>query len=365
MQPHRRIIIGVGLTAAVISMLLTGVVGGIAGYFVAAKFGSFLPTPTSTVTTSTGKTIQVTEEESAVINVVSKVSPAVVSIVGKGYDPFSGGLSNQTAGTGFILDSTGLIVTNAHVLPSGENSFTVITSDNKTYTANSISRDTTNDVAFLRINATNLPTVTLGDSGSLQVGQTVIAIGNALGEFNNTVSTGVVSGLNRKLSLSSSESFDNLIQTDAAINEGNSGGPLLNVAGEVVGINFAKATAENIGFAIPINTVKTVLANYRQNGGKIVRPFLGVATTLVTPDTAALDNIPEGALVDSVVPGSPAEAAGIQSNDVITAVDGQAVNQDNPLAPLIVSHRVGDTVQVRIWRSGQTLTVTAKLSQAP
>lgn len=343
-------------------MLFTATLGGFIGYFVATKFPNALPG--STTTTSTGKTIQVTKEESAIISVVDSSGPSVVSIVGKGLDPFSGNFDDQSAGTGFIVDSTGVVVTNAHVVADSENVFTIVTKDKKTYTAKSISSDPINDIAFLRIEGSNLPALVFGDSSSLKVGQSVVAIGNALGKFDNTVSTGVVSGLGRRLALSASESFEGLIQTDAAINPGNSGGPLLNLSGQVIGVNFAKAGAENIGFAIPADTVRTILSNYLANG-KIVRPFLGVGTRLITKDSAAINKIPEGALVASVSVGSAAEKAGLRRNDIITTFDGQAISEENSLAKAISSKKVGDTVVIKIWRSGDVSSVTVVLTAAP
>lgn len=361
MESGKKILIGTGIVTLIWVVLLAGMVGGMAGYFLAGKLQPFLP---ETLTTTTGKTIQVTKEESAIISVVDKSSPAVVSIVAKGIDPFSGNLETESAGTGFIVDQSGVVITNSHVVQSADSIYTVITKDKKTYSAKNISRDPVNDIAVLRIDGGSLPTLNLGDSSVLQVGQTVIAIGNALGKFDNTVSTGVVSGIGRSLSLSASESFEGLIQTDAAINSGNSGGPLLNLAGEVIGVNFAKAAADNIGFAVPAGTVKSILDNYLRNG-KIIRPFLGVGTRIITKDSATLNDIPEGALVQSVSPGSAAEKAGLKKNDIITGLGGKKVGEESSLAKAISSFKVGDTVSIKLWRAGETLTVTAVLGEAP
>ena len=362
MEYRKKIFIGSAVVASAWMMLFTATLGGFIGYFVATRFPDSLLG--STMTSSSGQVIQVTREESAIISVVDSSSPSVVSIVGKGLDPFSGNFDDQSAGTGFIVDSSGVVVTNAHVVSDSESIFTIVTKDKKTYTAKNISRDPINDIAFLKIEGSNLPALTLGDSSALKVGQSVVAIGNALGKFDNTVSTGVVSGLGRRLSLSASESFEGLIQTDAAINPGNSGGPLLSLAGQAIGVNFAKAGAENIGFAIPIDTVKTILGNYLANG-RIVRPFLGVGTRIITKDSAAINKIPEGALVVSVSPGSAAEKAGLRRNDIITELGGQQVNEENSLAKAIASKKVGDQILIRYWRSGEASNVNATLTEAP
>lgn len=367
MERSRKILIGTGIVTLFWIILVAAVVGGVTGYFVANKLQPLLP---QTLTTPSGKTIQVTREESAVILVVAKASPTVVSIVAKGIDPFSGQLATESAGTGFIVSSDGVIVTNSHVVDNADSTYTVVTKDKKTYTAKSISRDPVKDLAMLRIAATGLSSLELGDSSAIRVGQTVVAIGNALGKFDNTVTTGVVSGTGRGITASDSfggrsEALEDLIQTDAAINSGNSGGPLLNLAGEVIGINTAAASnGQNIGFAIPANTVRTVLDNYLKNG-RIIRSFLGVGSRVVTKVSSQLNNIPEGALVTTVASSSAAEKAGIKRNDIITELGGQKINEDNSLAKALSTHQVGETVTVKIWRGGDTLTINAVLTEAP
>jgi serine protease Do len=367
MNRRRKIIIGTGVAAGLWSLLVAGVIGGVVGYFAASSFGNPL---NRTFTALTGQTIQVTNEESAVINVVDRASPAVVSIVAKGVDPFSGNLAEQGAGTGFIVDGGGIVVTNSHVVADATSVYTVVTKDKKTYSAKSISRDPVNDVAILKIDGSNFPHLTLGDSSAIKVGQDVIAIGNALGKFDNTVTTGVVSGVGRGITATDqlgnqTESLEGLIQTDAAINPGNSGGPLLDLAGDVIGIDTAAASdAQNIGFAVPVNTVKTILTNYLKNG-RIVRPFLGVGTVIITSDVASTNNLVEGALVRTVVPDSAADKAGIKAGDIITEVEGQKINQDNSLAKAISTHQPGNTITIKLWRGGDTITVRATLTEAP
>jgi serine protease Do len=366
---HRRIVV-VGIVLVLWMVVFSAVVGGVAGYIVAGRVANGSSPFFSTITNSAGKTIQVTNEESAVINVVSKASPAVVSIVAKGVNPFSGNLSTQSAGTGMLVDSNGTVVTNSHVVEDATSTYTVVTHDQKTYTAKNISRDPVNDVAVLKIDGSNFPTVVFGDSSAIKVGQSVVAIGNALGQFDNTVTTGVVSGVGRGITASdqlgqNSESLEGLIQTDAAINPGNSGGPLLSLGGDAIGITTAAASgAQNIGFAVPVNTVKAILSNYEKNG-HIVRPFLGVGTVIVSSSEATANGLVVGALVQEVVPNSGADTAGIQRSDIIQAVNGQSISESNPLAKVLSQFQVGQQVNVKIWRGGKTQTVTAALSESP
>jgi serine protease Do len=242
-----------------------------------------------------------------------------------------------------------------------------------------LARDPVLDVAFVKINATGLPYLQLDDSDTLQVGQSVIAIGNALGEFKNTVSVGVVSGLSRSITAGDetgqTEQLDKVIQTDAAINPGNSGGPLLDLAGNVVGINVAVVQgSSNIGFALPINSVKNAINSFEKTG-KISRPYVGIRYIDITADVKAKNNlsVDYGILVQrgatasevAVIPGSPADKAGIVENDIILSVDGQNIDQDHDFSNLIRSKSVGDTVQLGVLSKGLQKTVTLKLEQAP
>jgi serine protease Do len=369
-SPRNRKFLLIGVVLALWVVLFSAAVGGVAGYILAARIANGSSPFFSTVTNPSGKTIQVTSEESAVINVVQSASPAVVSIVAKGVDPFSGNLATQSAGTGILVDANGTIVTNSHVVEDATSTYTVVTHDQKTYTAKNISRDPVNDVAVLKIDGSNFSHVTLGDSSAIKVGQSVVAIGNALGKFDNTVTTGVVSGVGRGITASdqqgrNSESLEGLIQTDAAINPGNSGGPLLSLGGDVIGVTTAAASgAQNIGFAVPVNTVKAILANYQKNG-HIVRPFLGVGTVIVTPSEAKANGLVEGALVQEVVPGSGADKAGIQRNDIIVEANGQKINEGNSLAKVLSGFQVNQQVSIKVWRNGKTQTVNATLGESP
>jgi S1-C subfamily serine protease len=350
-------------------------------------------------------TINVPDEESAVTASVEKASPAVVSIIVSkdipkiqdffsdpfGFDPFfnpfgSGQQQNQGetekqeigGGSGFIISKDGLIVTNRHVVSDQSAEYTVMTNDEKKYSAKVMAIDPSNDVAILKIEAgNNLPVLGLGDSGSLKIGQTVIAIGNSLGEFRNTVSKGIISGLKRNVTagdgFGQAETLSEVIQTDAAINPGNSGGPLLNISGQVIGVNVAMAQgAENIGFALPINLVKKDIESVKTKG-KIVQPYIGVRYIPITEEIQKANNLPYdyGALVlrgqqitdFAVVPGSPADKAGIVENDIILEINGQKIDDKNQFSDQIAKFNVGDTISLKVWSKGEEKTVQVKLEE--
>ncbi|MDD3679617.1 MAG: trypsin-like peptidase domain-containing protein [Candidatus Shapirobacteria bacterium] len=333
------------------------------------------------ITPTTSITNKIVQEESMVIDIVEKTSPAVVTIgISKlersltlnPFDPFSFFESQeqqieQDIGTGFIVDPNGLIITNKHVVSDLDAQYRVITADNEAYEVQNIYRDPSNDLAILKIDSQKLPTVELGNSDHLRVGQFALIIGTALGEFRHTVTTGVISGLGRGLIAGSPfagyvEQLDNVIQTDAAINPGNSGGPLLNSSGQVIGINVAVAQgAQNIGFAIPINIAKNMLDNFYQTG-EFIRPFLGIRYSNVTKETAILNEIPEGAYVVEVVAGSSAANTDIQAGDIITEIDGQKINEEGEsVAEIINQKKVGDTITVKVWRNKETKEITVRL----
>lgn len=326
-------------------------------------------------------TREILREESAVIEVAEKTSPSVVTVSVETperrilqFDPFSGFRSQieggvpRDIGSGFIVSEDGLVITNKHVV-SRNADYKIITQDGKEHEVLAIHRDPANDLAILETGAKGYKPVELGNSDELKVGQFVIAIGTALGEFRHTVTTGVVSGLGRGIVAGSVfegyvERLDNVIQTDAAINPGNSGGPLLNAAGQVIGVNVAVASgAENIGFALPVNLVKDGIAEYTRSGTFASRAFLGVEHSLITRESAILNEVPQGAYVSGVVPGSAAEAAGIVEGDIITKVNGEAVSEaPDGLAGIISKFKVGDKITLEIWRNGETLTLEATLS---
>ncbi|MDD5760459.1 MAG: trypsin-like peptidase domain-containing protein [Candidatus Pacebacteria bacterium] len=285
-------------------------------------------------------------------------------------------LKEVSAGSGFVADSRGYIITNRHVVEDLGASYTVLMNDGEKYPAQVIARDLVEDFAVLKIEKSGLVPLNLGDSSNLALGQTVIAIGNALGEFQNTVSCGVISGLSRSIQATDSYGktmvLNDVIQTDAAINEGNSGGPLLDLNGEVIGVNVAKVSgAENIGFAIPINKIKNALKQAIETGG-IKIPYLGVRYILVNPTIQEEKQLPVnyGALLLSgennepaVEENSPAWKAGLKEGDIILELNNQKIDQNNQLATLIRQYNVGDKVVLKILRGEETLTKEVVLGE--
>lgn len=363
--------------------------------------------PTSPTSSNAALYQPVLDYERAVIAAVKKASPAVVSItISKNVPiiencptgPFSDlppefqqlfgrdfstrcqtgtELREVGGGSGFIISADGLVVTNKHVVSDTQASYTVFTNDGKKYDARVLARDPVQDIAVVKIEASGLPTVELGDSDGVELGQTAIAIGNALGEFRNTVSVGTISGLARTVTASgggiASEVLQGVMQTDAAINQGNSGGPLLNLNGQVIGINTAVASgAQNIGFAIPINKAKRDIDSVRRTG-TIETPYLGVRYVAITPEIARQRNlsVEYGALVQGgsdgvgVSASSPAETAGVREGDVILELNGVRIDRDNLLGVAITQFNVGDSVRLKILRGNEELTLNATLTKRP
>lgn len=284
------------------------------------------------------------------------------------------------AGSGFLISPDGMIVTNKHVVADKTADYEVYLSNGKKYTAKVLARDSVLDVAIVKIDATGLPYLNLADSSNLKLGQSVIAIGNALGQFQNTVSVGVVSGLSRSITAGDgmsgqTEALSHVIQTDAAINPGNSGGPLLNLSGEVVGVDTAIVSgSQNIGFALPINSIKSVI-NSVEKTGKIVRPYIGIRYKVITPEMKDANKLAYdyGIIVApgqnkdelAVVPGSPADKAGLLENDIILEVDGVKLDQDHDLAQIIRQKNIGDAVNLKISSKGVEKNITLILGPAP
>lgn len=345
--------------------------------------------------------------EDTVVGAVKKAKPAVVSILiskevpkydvsyDNNSDPFgsifpgffqtpiykqNGTEKKQIgSGSGFLISSDGMIVTNRHVVADKDAVYDVLLNNGKKYEAKVLARDGVLDVALIKISASGLPYLELADSDTLDVGQSVIAIGNALGEFKNTVSVGVVSGLSRSVTAGDnagqSERLDKVIQTDAAINPGNSGGPLLNLKGRVIGINVAVVQgSSNVGFALPINSVKGVIDSVTKTG-KIIRPYVGVRYINITPELKVKNNltVDYGVLIQrgetatdlAVIPGSPADKAGIVENDIILEIDGTKIDEDQNFTSLIRYKKVGDSVNMKILSKGIERVVTVKLEVAP
>lgn len=341
-----------------------------------------------------------------VADVVEKINPAVVSIVItkdvpvlEQYfeDPFSdmfGGNSpfnfripkyrqKGTAekeiggGSGFLVSSDGYIVTNAHVVQDKEAQYTVFTNDETKYEAKVVAVDDVLDIALLKIEVKEMPYLEFGDSDKLRLGQAVIAIGNALGEFRNTVSTGVISGLARSIIAGTDagtvETLENVIQTDAAINPGNSGGPLLDLSGKVIGVNVAVASgSENISFALPSNTVKEAVDSIREHG-KVIRPYLGVRYIQINEVIQKRNNlsVDYGALIlrgetegdAAVISGSPADKAGLEEYDIILEIDGVKINEDHSLASIIRKKKVGDLIKIKISHEGEEKIIDVRLEE--
>jgi len=355
------------------------------------------------------ETISIVKEESAVISVVEKVSPAVVSIIASrdlsqmkddfnpqeelffrqffGEDQFNSlfpSVPNEefsptsqevSSGSGFIVSSDGYIVTNGHVVDDENLDYSVLLNNEESYVAKVLAIDPITDLAVLKIEAENLPIVELGDSSDLKVGQTVIAIGNALGEYSNTVSTGVISGLSRLVvagNYREAEQLVGVIQTDASINPGNSGGPLLDIRGRVIGINTAIVKgAQNIGFAIPVDSIKGPVNSVKESG-EIVRPWLGVRYINITKQLAEKNNleVQNGALISrgdtledlAISPSSPADIAGLRENDIILEINGEEITQTKPLIYLISKYNPNDEITLTILRQGERLEVNLILS---
>ncbi len=363
------------------------------------------------------KYVPQTSYEQKIINVVKDASPAVVSIVitkdvpiieQSFIDPFEEFFGERSpfqfqipqqqqrgtekkevgGGSGFIVSADGWLITNNHVVLEKAADYTVFTNDGKSYPAKVLAQDPIQDLAILKIEQDSqldekgnaqfrsFPFVKFGNSDALEIGQTVIAIGNALGEFRNTVSVGSISGLGRTITASDGggfiETIEDVIQTDAAINRGNSGGPLLNLAGEVIGVNTAIVSgAQNIGFAVPSNKAQRDITQFKELG-KIVYPFLGIRYTLVTKQLQERKNLPVdyGALIGqrdtgepAITPGSAAEKAGLKAGDIVLELEGQKITPENSLAKLIQQYNPGDIITLKIMRGGSILNLKATLGE--
>lgn len=339
------------------------------------------------VTTVAATIEPVIEKDLSASEVVTKVNKSVVSITVSAmvtrYNFFTGqqqsALTTVSSGSGFFVSKEGLVLTNRHVVDVANAAFTVTTSTGKEYLATVVAKDSVLDVAILKLvdaGRADFPAMVLGDSDTLSPGQSVVAIGYVLGQFKNSVSVGVISGLSRSLDASGAngraEHLDQVIQTDAAINPGNSGGPLLNLRGEVIGVNVATAEAvQSVGFALPINSVKTVIASVKKTG-TIVRPYVGVYYMDINEQVQVNYNLPVATgtyikKVDggtAVIPGSPAATAGMRDGDIITAIDGVKLTDNTNFASVIRQKTVGKKVQFSILRGAEKKTVSVLLEAA-
>jgi len=366
------------VASAIGGSLLTGyvIMPAISGGVYMTQAAATQPKPTvvsSTVqdqsATLGGVAPSISDKSNPVPEIAQKVTPSVVGV--KTYNKeFVPGEQAQTQdvgyGSGFIVSSDGLVVTNSHVVESGDY-IKVVLSDGTEYDAAIQGRDYDSDVAVLKIEATGLTPVSIGDSDKLQVGEMVVAIGNPLGEqLAGTVTVGYLSSLNREIQ--SGDRTYNVLQTDAAINPGNSGGPLLDTNGQVIGVNTLKSmfagvdeygdtiSSEGIGFAMPINYVMNIAEKLIQNGS-IEKPGIGISFYMMTDEDATNWDVPKGALVAAVTEGGPAAKAGVQQNDIITAVDGVPVEQIENLAETVKEKGLDATITLTVWRNGETLDI--------
>lgn len=378
----------------VLSLIFGGVAGSVTtNYLLEKEFSQnqSLKSANNTITLN---------EDSAIIDVVKKTRSAVVSIVatrdlskmpGYGLSPFGDdffsqffgmpysedGVQEVGAGSGFFVSADGLILTNKHVVSDSKANYTVLTNDGKKYDAKVVALDPLNDLAIVKVEIKDAPFLELADSMMLEVGQHVVAIGNALGEYQNSVTSGIISGIGRTITAggrAGSESLEGVIQTDAAINPGNSGGPLINLAGQVVGVNTAVSMqGQSVGFAIASIDAKKALSSYERNG-KITRPFLGVRYVMISPVLADSQKLPKnfGALLvrgetqndSAVLPDSPADKAGLKENDIILEVNGQKLEGENTLAKSLKPYNTGDEITLKVYSKGSEKTVRLRLEDS-
>ncbi len=387
------VLVAVAVAALVLGTIAGAISGGLTAYFISPRSSS---TPIGAVTDISSRTIDATpvssvpipsitativpsdnNDSASVADIVERVGRAVVTVVNEQQaGGFFGSSDLQPAGTGtgFIIDDQGHVITNNHVV-EGSQGIKVIFSDGTEQKATLLGTDTFADLAVVKIDGAVPATVPFGNSDNLRPGDRVIAIGSALGDFTNTVTEGIISALNRTLQTQGGYNMENMLQHDAPINPGNSGGPLFNLLGEVVGVNTAVVrqaepgvTAEGLGFAIPSNTVKDITAQIIQNG-KVVRPFIGITYEPLTPRAARASNMPidHGVVVTDVQVGSPAAEVGIQLNDVVTKLNDQDIDSDHPLENLLFHYKVGDQVNVEVYRTstGKTMTFNITLVASP
>jgi S1-C subfamily serine protease len=359
------------------ALLLIGViVGGVAGGATATLLdgrtggGTASPTPSSTAPLSTSAPVVVPAGADPIVDVVNELLPAVVTVVNRRANG-----SQQASGSGFVIDDRGYVVTNNHVVENvgaagAGASFDVIFSDNRNLKATLVGRDPDTDIAVLQISPSGLRVAQLANSDEVPVGAAVVAIGSPLGEFQNTVTTGVVSGKSRRVQVSSGVTLDDLIQTDAAINPGNSGGPLIwGAARRVVGMNTLIADpseAQGIGFAVSANTIRAVADELIKNG-RIERAFVGIQYAPLTPRAAVALGLPPaaGIQVSAVVPGAPAAQAGLRVGDVITKLNDQQIDQRHPLQLELMKYRAGDRARLTVVRGAQTQVIEITLGVKP
>jgi 2-alkenal reductase len=319
-------------------------------------------------------TVEATDIETSIVNAVQKVGPAVVTVSGTipGQMTFFGQSADETvSGSGIFISDQGYILTNNHVI-DGAQDIQVILSGGEQYSAQLVGTDAYSDIAILKTGGEVPAVATLGNSDLLSPGESVIAIGSPLGEFVNTVTVGVVSATGRSIDTGNGYQIENLIQTDAAINQGNSGGPLVNLAGEVIGINTlivrnsnSGAVAEGLGFAIPVNTAQAVASQIIQYG-HLVRPYIGITYQSVTPEIAMAYHLPVqwGVYVTRVSNNSPASDAGLKVGDIITGVDTITIDENHSYLNILYTYKPGDKVMLKVMRDNQEFQIQVTLGES-
>jgi S1-C subfamily serine protease len=363
--------LGLGVLGIVVISSLIGALAGAGATILVAQRLSQASSPVRNLVAPLAPITNTLTEESAVISVAAAAGKSVVEIKTRVSSPDLFVPQPQGIGSGFIVTSDGFIVTNNHVVENATQLQVILRDQPKPYDARIVGTSPDDDVAVIKIDAQNLPALTWGESHDLKVGQLAIAIGSPLG-LQNSVTKGVISALNRSLTVpdpltGSDEIILNAIQTDAQINPGNSGGPLLNSAGQVIGVNFAIEQAQagpGLGFALDGDSARDVADQLIQTG-HVNQPYLGVTYQPVNETAAATYNLAVGALVKQVAPGSPADHAGIRANDVITQFNGQTIDDTHPLKDVLRQSHPGDHVNVTLRRGGQTLTVAVTLGTHP
>ena len=367
MSLKKALVTGVLITAVGGAVTLGALAGGGAVYLAVRDRLDAPPQSSSAAPTPAPEQTLRVDVNTAVEDAVAQVGPAVVTVVN------TLGFGQQASGSGVIISKDGYVITNNHVV-EGTQKLEVIFRDGKSVEATLVGTDPFADVAVLKIAGPVPGVAELGNSDALNPGESVIAIGSPLGDYKNTVTVGVVSATGRTISTQDGYQMEDLIQTDAAINHGNSGGPLVNLAGQVIGINTlvvrgsggSSDQAEGLGFAIASNTVKAV-SDQLIAKGYVSRPYLGITWALVTPDVAQANGLPaqSGVYVKSVGEGSPAAQAGLQVGDIITQVDSTPLDADHPFINALLRYSVGQEVQVTVARGAQTLTLKVTLGERP
>lgn len=361
-----------------LSYLAMGLIGSLIGGFITVAiaptylYGKVLPYPqNSGSNTQLGQQIVIKTQDNitTATAVAQKVTPAVVGIstITSEADMFGFVRPTEGVGSGFVVNPNGYIVTNAHVVGTNPSELTVYFKDGKEMPGKVLWKDTTLDMAVVKVEAKNLPYVELGDSDTIQVGETAVAIGNPLGlRYERTVTQGIISGLNRSIRVSEVDIMEDLIQTDAAINPGNSGGPLINSQGKIIGINTAKASAEGLGFAIPINIAKPIIKGLIDEGD-FNATYIGIG--LLDKEIAGyLDTnieIEKGIYITSVLQGLPADKAGLKAQDLITHINGTEVNTMIKFKTMLYNYKPGDTIKVKYLRDNKTYEANITLMAKP